>query len=80
MHQPCRVEAQQDTARLTPVVVTETRGASGSVLKSPFALSVIQPDSTRPGQRHTAIDETLALIPGVAVTSRNNPSQDAGCR
>lgn len=74
---PCRVEAQQDTARLTPVVVTETRGASGSVLKSPFALSVIQPDSTRPGQRHTAIDETLALIPGVAVTSRNNPSQDA---
>lgn len=74
---PSLVVAQQDTAHLAPVVVTVTRGGGQSVLKSPFALTVIQPDSTRPGQRHTSIDETLALIPGVAVTNRNNPSQDA---
>lgn len=73
---PDRVEAQQDTARLDPVVVTVTRGKGQSVLRSPFALTVVQPDSARPGQKHTAIDETLALIPGVAVTNRNNPSQD----
>jgi iron complex outermembrane receptor protein len=30
----------------------------------------------RPGQRHTAVDETLALIPGLSSASRNNPSQD----
>ena len=70
------LEAQQDTARLDPVVVTVTRGHGQSVLKSPFALTVVQPDSARPGQRHTSIDETLFLIPGVAVTNRNNPSQD----
>jgi iron complex outermembrane receptor protein len=72
------IGAQQDTAaRLDPVVISVTRGTGRSVLRSPFALSVTQPDSARPGQRHTAIDETLALIPGVAVTNRNNPSQDA---
>ncbi len=69
--------AQQDTvARLDPVVVTVTRGSGRSVLASPFALSVVRPDSTRPGQRHTAIDETLALIPGLSAANRNNPSQD----
>lgn len=72
-----RVQGQQDTARLDPVVVTVTRSSGQSVLKSPFALTVVEPDSARPGQKHTAIDETLSLIPGVAVTNRNNPSQDA---
>lgn len=70
--------AQRDTATtIAPVVVTVTRGSGQSILKSPFAVTVTRPDSARPGQRHTAIDETLALIPGVAVTNRNNPSQDA---
>ncbi|MEO5904212.1 MAG: TonB-dependent receptor [Gemmatimonadaceae bacterium] len=70
--------AQQDSAaKIAPVVVTVTRGGRQSILGSPFALTVSRPDSARPGQRHTSIDETLALIPGVSVTSRNNPSQDA---
>jgi iron complex outermembrane receptor protein len=73
---PCSVSAQQDTARLDPVVVTVTRGHGKSVLQSPFALSVAQPDSERPGQRHTSIDESLSMIPGLTVVSRNNPSQD----
>jgi iron complex outermembrane receptor protein len=71
------LSAQADSvAKLAPVVVTVTRSNGVSVLGSPFAVTVIQPDSSRPGQRHTAIDETLALVPGVAVTNRNNPSQD----
>ena len=69
--------AQRDSAAtLDPVVVTVTRGTVRSVLGSPFALTVTRPDSTRPGQRHSAVDETLALVPGLAATSRNNPSQD----
>jgi iron complex outermembrane receptor protein len=70
--------AQQDTSRtrLEPVVVTVTRGSGRSVLGSPFALSVTRPDSMRPGQRHTGVDESLALVPGLSTTSRNNPSQD----
>lgn len=71
------LHAQQDTvAILQPVVVTITRGSGRSVLASPFALSVVRPDSARPGQRHTAVDETLALVPGLSATNRNNPSQD----
>ncbi len=69
--------AQQDTvARLDTVVVTVTRGPGRTVLGSPFALTVVRPDSSRPGQRHTAVDESLALIPGLSATNRNNPSQD----
>jgi Outer membrane receptor proteins, mostly Fe transport len=72
---PSAIAAQSDTTKLTPVVVTVTRQGQ-SILRSPFALSVVQPDSARPGQRHTAIDETLSMVPGLAVTNRNNPSQD----
>lgn len=70
--------AQQDTAitTLEPVVVTVTRGSGRTILGSPFAISVIRPDSSRPGQRHSAADETLALIPGLTTVSRNNPAQD----
>lgn len=72
-----KASAQQDTvARLDPVVVTVTRGSGRSVLASPFALSLVRPDSSRPGQRNTAVDETLAMIPGLSATNRNNPSQD----
>jgi iron complex outermembrane receptor protein len=39
-------------------------------------VSVQTPDSSRPGQRHLSLDETLWLIPGLSVSNRNNPSQD----
>ncbi len=74
---PVILKAQQDSAaRLDPVIVTVTRDKGQSVLRSPFALSVVHPDSARPGQKHTSIDETLAMVPGLSVTNRNNPSQD----
>jgi len=70
-------QAQDSTvARLEPVVVEVGRGAHRSPLELPFAVSVATPDSSRPGQRHLLLDETLAAIPGVAVSNRNNPSQD----
>ncbi|MBA2708233.1 MAG: TonB-dependent receptor [Gemmatimonadaceae bacterium] len=73
-----RVATAQDSAAtsIAPVVVTVARGSAGSVLDAPFALTVITPDSTRPGGRHVAVDETLALIPGLTANSRSNPSQD----
>lgn len=72
------LEAQQDTlvTTLGPVVVTVTRGAGRSVLGSPFAITVVEPDSSRPGQRHASVDETVAMVPGLSATSRNNPAQD----
>lgn len=72
----CAQAQQQDTARLEPVLVTVTRGSGTSVLGSPFALTVLRPDSMRPGLRHAGLDESLALVPGLSTTSRNNPSQD----
>jgi len=61
---------------LDPVVITVTRGAGTSPLDAPFAMSVLRPDSARPGQRHTALDESLALVPGLTAVNRTNPSQD----
>jgi iron complex outermembrane receptor protein len=70
--------AQDSTVtQLQPVVVEVTRGLHRSPLELPFAISVLTPDSSRPGQRHLALDETLAFVPGLAVSNRNNPSQDA---
>src|ERR1700693_4290261 len=68
----------QDPAatKLAPVIVEVGRGTHGSPLDLPFAVSVQTPDSTRPGQRHLSLDETLWLIPGLSVSNRNNPSQD----
>ena len=68
----------QDTAatQLQPVVVEVGRGAHRSPLDLPFAVTVQTPDSSRPGQRHLSLDETLWLIPGLTVSNRNNPSQD----
>src|SRR5688500_1937679 len=71
------VPAQDSSvAQLEPVVVEVTRGTRRSPLKLPFAISVMTPDSTRPGQRHLSLDETLAQVPGLSVSNRNNPSQD----
>jgi len=68
----------QDTAatQLQPVVIEVGRGAHRSPLDLPFALTVQTPDSSRPGQRHLSLDETLWRIPGLSVSNRNNPSQD----
>src|SRR4051812_27880657 len=69
--------AQDTTAtRLAPVIVQVGRGAGTSVLELPFAITVQTPDSTRPGQRHLSLDESLWSIPGLSVSNRNNPSQD----
>jgi iron complex outermembrane receptor protein len=62
--------------RLAPVVVSVTRDAGRSPLDVPFAVTSMYPDSMRPGQRHLALDESLLLLPGVAVVNRNNPTQD----
>ena len=71
------LHAQDTTAtRLEPVVVEVGRGTRTSQLQLPYAVTVQTPDSTRPGQRHLALDETLWLIPGLSVSNRNNPSQD----
>jgi iron complex outermembrane receptor protein len=71
------IRAQDTTAtRLAPVVIEVGRGTHGSPLDLPFAVSVQTPDSSRPGQRHLSLDETLWLIPGLSVSNRNNPSQD----
>lgn len=73
------VEAQQDSTpvRLDTVLVTVTRITGRSVLGSPYAVTIVRPDSARPGQRHSSIEETLAFIPGLSAISRNNPAQDA---
>jgi iron complex outermembrane receptor protein len=62
---------------LPPVVVTVGRDAGRPVLDLPYAITTVTPDSSRPGQRHTSLDETLFLVPGVTVFNRNNPAQDA---
>ena len=61
---------------LPPVVVTVTRDVARSPLDLPFAITRVVPDSLRPGQRNLSADETLMLVPGVAVANRNNPTQD----
>ncbi|HWL40794.1 MAG TPA: TonB-dependent receptor, partial [Gemmatimonadaceae bacterium] len=76
---PRTASAQQpdsSAARLPPVIVESARGAHRSPLEIPSALSVLTPDSSRPGQRHLSLDETLVLVPGLTVSNRNNPSQD----
>jgi iron complex outermembrane receptor protein len=61
---------------LDTVFVTVTRGLSTTPMNAPFAMTIVEPDSARPGQRHTALDETLSLIPGLTAVNRTNPSQD----
>jgi len=73
-----RAALSQDTTatRLAPVVVEVGRGTRRSTLDLPYAISVQTPDSLRPGQRHTSLDDALWLIPGLTVSNRNNPAQD----
>jgi iron complex outermembrane receptor protein len=67
---------QRDTARLPRVLVTVTRDAGRSTYDLPYAITVVSPDSARPGQRHLTIDELLSMLPGVMVANRYNPAQD----
>ena len=73
---PAAAQDTVSTARLPTVQVTVTRETGRSPLELPYAISVTQPDSVRPGSRQLALDELLLLIPGIAVTNRNNPTQD----
>ena len=68
--------AQDTIPYRLPPVVTVTRDVGRSTLELPFAITSTQPDSARPGQPHTMLDQTLFLVPGVTVGNRNNPSQD----
>jgi iron complex outermembrane recepter protein len=58
------------------VKVQVTRDAARSPLELPYAVSSARPDSARPGQRHTSLDETLLTLPGVMAATRSNPTQD----
>lgn len=67
---------RRDTVQTLPAI-TVTREARGRPsLDVPFAVTTTLPDSARPGQIHTHLEETLFLLPGVTVSNRNNPSQD----
>src|SRR5688572_6617 len=71
--------AAQDTtaaARLPTVQVTVTRESARAPLELPYAITTVRPDSLRPGARKLSLDETLLLIPGIAVANRSNPTQD----
>jgi iron complex outermembrane receptor protein len=69
--------AAQDTlVHRLPPIVTVTRDVGRSPMDLPFAISETRPDSARPGQLHTLLDQTLFLLPGVTVANRTNPSQD----
>lgn len=70
-----KAEAQDTTAKLPPMV-TVTRQPARSPMDLPFGISTTSPDSLRPGQAHVAADQALALIPGITVANRTNPSQD----
>src|SRR5687768_390572 len=64
------------TARLPTEQVALTREAARSPLELPYAITTVRQDSIRPGARQISLDETLMLIPGIAVSNRNNPTQD----
>src|SRR3954464_8852831 len=73
---PTALAAQDTSIAKLPPMVTVTRQPARSPFDLPFGISVVQPDSLRPGQAHVAADQTLLMIPGLVVANRNNPSQD----
>jgi iron complex outermembrane recepter protein len=68
--------AQDTSAAKLPPMVTVTRQPARSPMDLPFGISTTTPDSLRPGQAHVAADQALAMIPGITVANRTNPSQD----
>lgn len=67
--------AQDTVPRRLPAVVV-TRDVQRSALDLPYAITSVRPDSIMPGQTHTQVEQTLALLPGVTIANRNNPTQD----
>ena len=70
------VGAQDTSVAKLPPMVTVTRQPARSPMDLPFGISTTTPDSLRPGQAHVAADQALAMIPGITVANRTNPSQD----
>lgn len=68
--------AQDSIPKKLPPVVTVTRDVGRSPLDLPYGVANLRPDSLAPGQAHLNVDQTLALLPGVTVANRTNPSQD----
>ena len=68
--------AAQSPASLDTVRVSVTRDTARSPLTLPFAITATFPDSIRPGQKHSSLDEALLAVPGLFAASRQNPSQD----
>lgn len=62
--------------RLPSVEVHATREPARSALDLPLAVTVVRPDSARPGLRRQSFDELLFAIPGLTASSRTNPAQD----
>jgi iron complex outermembrane recepter protein len=67
---------QDSLPRRLPPMVTVTRDIGRSPLDLPYAVTTLRPDSLSPGLTHTLVEQTLALLPGVTVANRTNPSQD----
>lgn len=67
---------QDSLPRKLPPMVTVTRDVGRSPLDLPYGIASLRPDSVAPGQSHLFTDQTLALLPGVTVANRTNPSQD----
>jgi iron complex outermembrane receptor protein len=61
---------------LRTVEVTVARAPARSWLTLPLAVTVIDPDSARPGGRDFALEAMLGHIPGLVIESRTNPTQD----
>lgn len=73
---PSIVFGQDSLPHRLPPVVTVTRDIGRSPLDLPYAVTSLRPDSLSPGLTHTLIEQTLALLPGVTIANRTNPSQD----
>src|SRR4029078_4309620 len=57
----------QDSTRapalpLDTIIVRVTRGVGSSPLDAPFAMTILRPDSARPGQRQPALDRSLSRV------------------
>ena len=70
------LRGQDSIPRRLPAVVTVTRDVGRSPLDLPYSITSLRPDTINPGQTHTFVEQTLALIPGLTVANRTNPSQD----
>src|SRR5690606_8666783 len=61
---------------LATVEVTVARAPATSWLAIPLAVTVVHPDSARPGGRDFTLESALGHVPGLLIESRTNPTQD----